>query len=146
MIVEKANGESKAGLRVLGPWEMITHSMGIRFPEVVKQEDPSIYFSIKELKENYGFLCYKGRRPVVIMPEGTKTNGLGILNIERDIIEMIAKACEADQGLKIHAIRFDHIFKHFSPYNSYDSNGIWNAMGILCQFTSRMKVQYYFNI
>jgi hypothetical protein len=23
-----------------------------------------------------------GRRPVVVMPEGTKTNGLGILNIE----------------------------------------------------------------
>ena len=96
VIVEKANGETKAGLRVLGPMQMITHSIGICFPDVVKEEDPSIYFSIKELKDNYGFLCYKGRRPVVIMPEGTKTNGLGILNIERDIVEMIAKACESD--------------------------------------------------
>jgi hypothetical protein len=105
--------------------------MGIVFPEVVEKESPSIFYSIKELKEQAGFLHYKGRNPIVIMPEGTKTNGLGILNIERDIVDMISKACESGVGLKIHAIRFDHVFKHFSPYNSYDSFGFKNAIGIM---------------
>jgi 1-acyl-sn-glycerol-3-phosphate acyltransferase len=41
------------------------------------------------LKESSGFLWYRGQRPVVIFPEGTKTNGCGILNIEPDIIKMI---------------------------------------------------------
>jgi hypothetical protein len=119
--------------------------MGICFPDVVTEEDPSIYFSIKELKEKSGFLCYKDRRPIVIMPEGTKTNGLGILNIEKDIVEIISKACESDQKLSITCIRFDHLFAYFSPYNSYDSLGFKNAIGIMTQFSSKMKVQYYFN-
>lgn len=36
VIVEKPNGETKAGLRVFGPLDYVTHSIGICFPEVVK--------------------------------------------------------------------------------------------------------------
>ena len=42
------------------------------------------------------------------MPEGTKTNGLGILDIEKDIIKMIDDAAGPDTNLKVHALRFDH--------------------------------------
>ena len=89
MIVEKQNGESKAGLRALGPIETMTHALGIRFPDIVTQHNSSIYYSIKELRDA-GYLG--GRRPVVVMPEGSKTNGLGILNIEKDIIRIISDA------------------------------------------------------
>jgi hypothetical protein len=54
------------------------------------------------------------------MPEGTKTNGQGILNIDVDIIKLIDDACNKD-NLKINSIRFDHIFLRFSPYNTTDS-------------------------
>ena len=76
-------------------------------------------------------MCYKGRRPVVVMPEGSKTNGLGILNIERDIVDMIYKACSKDQDLVVNAIRFDHVFLYYSPYNSYDKKGYSNLFGIM---------------
>ena len=142
VIVEKANGESRAGLRKLGAFETVTHAAGLRFPEVVSEHNSSIYYSIKELNEA-GYLG--GRRPVVVMPEGSKTNGYGILNIEKDIIKMIAETA-INENLRMHSIRFDHVFQYFSPYNSYDENGFWNLIGLLKQFTSRYKVQYYFDI
>ena len=85
VIVEKRNGEVKAGLRPLGILETVWHAVGIHLPETVTEDSPNIYYNITELKEKHGFLWYTGRRPVVIHPEGTKTNGLGILNIEKDI-------------------------------------------------------------
>lgn len=41
------------------------------------------------MKEADGFLWYRGRRPVVIMPEGSKTNGLGVINIDPDVSKLI---------------------------------------------------------
>ena len=51
VIVEKKNGETKAGLRVLGGFETMWHARGLYFPEIVTEESTSIYYSIKELKE-----------------------------------------------------------------------------------------------
>ena len=44
------------------------------------------------MKEDVGFLWYKPQRPLIVMPEGTKTNGLGVLNIERGLIKMFSDA------------------------------------------------------
>ena len=44
------------------------------------------------------------------MPEGTKTNGVGILNVDMDISKMIAKAADPDNNMRVHSIRFDHQF------------------------------------
>jgi 1-acyl-sn-glycerol-3-phosphate acyltransferase len=41
-----------------------------------------------------GHATYKGKRPVVIFPEGTKTNGHGVLEIEGDLLKMIVEASE----------------------------------------------------
>jgi hypothetical protein len=86
VIVELANGETKAGLKVLGTFETIKYALGVRFPEIVTEQDPQIFYNIKELRDS-GYLG--GRRPVVVMPEGSKTNGLGILNIEKEVVKMI---------------------------------------------------------
>lgn len=69
------------------------------------------------------FLCNNSKRPVCIFPELSKTNGLGILNIEADIIAMIVEAAK-NKEIKITAIRFDHKFKYFSSFNSYDEVGL----------------------
>lgn len=79
--VELPNGETKVGLRALGFFETLWCAIGLSFPEIITSESPNVYYNIKELIANSGFLHYKGRRPVVIHPEGTKTNGLGVLEI-----------------------------------------------------------------
>lgn len=126
MIVQKKNGERKAGLRVLGIIETIWNALGLFFPEILEEDSPAIFYSVKKLKEESGFLWYKGRRPVIIHPEGTKTNGLGILNIEVDIAKMIIDAASLDQNMRVHAIRFDHAWRYFAAYNTTDKYGFWN--------------------
>ena len=113
IVIVKAQGNRKAGLRILGFFETIWHAIGIQFPETIdksKNENSShVYFSVKELRESAGFLfCKKSNVPIVIMPEGTKTNGLGIIDIEKGIIEMIIEASGMEQNLRVHSIRFDH--------------------------------------
>lgn len=83
----------------------MTSALGIRFPDIVTEHNSSIFYSIKQLRDA-GYLG--GRRPIVIMPEGTKTNGLGILNIEKDLVKMIAVAAGTDENLRVHSVRFDH--------------------------------------
>jgi len=144
--VELPNGESKVGLRILGPIESIFSALGLSFPETVTVESPSIYYSIKELREADGFLCYKGRRPVVIMPEGTKTNGNGVLKIDKDVVKMIEKAGSLDENLRITAMRFEHTFAYLSPYNTTDYWGFSNFINVVTQFTSKLTIQYYFNL
>ena len=68
---------------------------------------------------------------MVIMPEGSKTNGLGILNIEKDIVKMINTAAGMNENLRIHALRFDHQFNYYSPYNSHDETGFYHFVGCL---------------
>lgn len=81
-----------------------------------------------------------------MFPEGTKTNGVGILKIDEGVIKLIDDAAQPDSNLRIHAIRFDHTFTYFSPYNSTDDLGIRTFFATICQFTSRYTVQYYFNM
>lgn len=75
------NGETKVGLRTLGFVETFFSAIGLSFPETVTSESSNVYYNIKDLINNSGVAHYKGRRPVVIHPEGTKTNGLGVLEI-----------------------------------------------------------------
>jgi hypothetical protein len=77
--VELANGESKVGLRTIGLMEMFFSAIGLKFPETVTSESSGLYYNIKDLKENTGIGHYKGNRPIIIHPEGTKTNGEGVL-------------------------------------------------------------------
>ena len=147
VVIKKAPGQKEEiGLKVLGPIETILSAFGIVFPEVHKTAPPGTFFSIKKLKEESGLLCYKGYRPVVIFPEGTKTNGLGILNIDEGLVEMIGNAAGLEENLRVHAIRFDHKFQYFSPYNTTDRLGLWSVIGIIQQFASTYIVQYYFNL
>lgn len=80
------------------------------------------------------------------MPEGTKTNGLGVLNIDADIVKLIENAGGLNENLRVHAIRFDHEFSYFSPYNTTDSWGFRNLSNTISQFTSKLVIQYYFNL
>ena len=109
IVVVKAQGNRKAGLRALGVFETMTHAIGIKFPEVIDSgSSTKVYFNISELKAQNGGICKNKNVPVVVMPEGTKTNGLGIIDIEKGIAEMIIDAAEKEQNLRVHSIRFDH--------------------------------------
>lgn len=110
IVIVKAQGNRRAGLRILGFFECIWHAIGIQFPETIDSGSTTkVYFSIKELREDASYcFCKKGNVPVVVMPEGTKTNGLGIIDIEKGIVEMIAQAAGLEQNLRVHSIRFDH--------------------------------------
>lgn len=112
IVIVKGAKANKVGLRKMGTWETIKAAMGISFPEEYEEgkQPAGVYFSVKELRENDGFLWYNPTRPVVIFPEGTKTNGLGILNIEDGVIKLIDDAAHPDSNLRVHAIRFDHSF------------------------------------
>lgn len=124
---------------------MFFSALGLKFPETVTSQSSGIYYNIKDLMDNSGAGHYKGRRPIIIHPEGTKTNGLGVLQIDKDLITMITDA--ADKGaLKIHTLRFDYEFKYWAPMNTTDSSGFRNLMSSVQQFTSKMKVQYYQNL
>jgi hypothetical protein len=59
--------------------EMFFSAIGLKFPETVSTQSDSVYYNIKDLMENTGVGHYKGRRPIIIHPEGTKTNGEGVL-------------------------------------------------------------------
>ena len=118
---------------------MFFNAIGLKFPETVTSQNPKIYYNIKDLMENCGIGHYKGKSPIVIHPEGTKTNGLGVLEIDVDLIRMIAEA--ADKGaLKIHSLRFDYEFKFYAPMNTTDESGYTNLLGSIQQFTSKMKI------
>lgn len=147
IVIVKAQGNRKAGLRVLGLFETLFHAIGIKFPETINSDsNTKVYFSIKELKQNNGFLCKNPNVPVVVMPEGTKTNGLGIIDIEKGIIEMLVEAADIKENLRVHSIRFDHSFKYFAPYNTTNASGWSNFIACTSQFTSKYIVQFYFNI
>lgn len=131
IVIMRVQGNKKVGLRPLGYFETVFHALGIKFPEVIESNSGSVYYNIKELKENNGMLCKYKNAPVVIMPEGTKTNGLGILDIEKDIIKMIDEAAGPDLNLKVHAMRFDHQFKYFAAYNTTDTFGLYNFVACI---------------
>ena len=78
------------------------------------------------------------------MPEGTKTNGLGIIDIEKGILDIIIDACEKKNELRVHSIRFDHIFKYFSPYNTTSASGWTSFIACTSQFTSKNIVPLSF--
>jgi hypothetical protein len=89
--------------------------------------------------DNSGTAHYKGRRPVIIHPEGTKTNGTGVLQIDKEVMALILNAAEKD-NLKIHTLRFDYDFKYWSPINTTDEFGYKNLLNSVKQFTSKMKI------
>lgn len=48
-------------------------------------KDGEFYSSLRELKDSQ----YLKSRPIVVFPEGTKTNGRGILSFESDIVNAL---------------------------------------------------------
>jgi len=132
VIVKQPGGSTKAGLRILSGWELFKHAIGLKFPEEVSEDPGYVYYSIKQLRQDSGFLWYKGLRPVVVFPEGTKTNGLGILNIEPGIVKMISEAGGLEGNMRITSIRFDHTFQYYPAYNSTDESGWGSFVGCVC--------------
>jgi hypothetical protein len=63
------------GLRKLGLFEVPFAAIGLKFPPEVNAQDPNFYTDLKDLRNS----LYVKSRPIVVFPEGTKTNGRGIL-------------------------------------------------------------------
>lgn len=123
------------GLRILGGWDLIKRAIGVKLPEV----HPNLHTSFKDLYQTMYF-----KRPIVVFPQCARTNGRGVLDIPPSVVEMLRTA--ADDGFKIHSVRIDYTFTHFSPYNTTDVPGWYHTLGLLCQFINPIQVQYFFDV
>ena len=124
--VNNQDGQSTVGLRVLGTWETLCHALGINVPDTLTS-DSGVFYSIKELRDNAGFMWCRGQRPIVVFPEGTKTNGEGVLKIDQDITKMIIDAA-IHHKMVTHGIHFNHNYQSFAPFNTTDRLGVFHAM------------------
>lgn len=106
-------------------FELPFFAIGIKFPKQVNQSEGNFYQDLKALRDSQ----YVKSRPIVVFPEGTKTNGRGILNFEEDIIQILVQA--ATDKLRIHTIRFDYQFEYVSPYNTTDVYGLFHLAKML---------------
>ena len=79
------------------------------------------------------------------MPECTKCNGKGVLEVPKQALDFLRDALLKDE-FKVHALRFDYTFSYWSPYNSTDVSGYSHFLASLAQFSSKMRVQYHFNL
>ena len=59
---------------------------------------------------------------------------------------MICEAGSLEGNLRIHSFRFDYQYNYFAPMNTTDSLGIKSVINNIYQFTSIMKIQYYYNL
>ncbi|CDW91471.1 UNKNOWN [Stylonychia lemnae] len=134
--VNKQTG--KYGFRKLSMLEIPFHAIGIKFPQEV--DSSQCFESLLALKNS----CYV-KRPIVVFPEGTKTNGRGILSFPQDIVQILLNAADQEK-LTLHTLRFDYAFIYTSPYNSTDPTGIKTTLKLLVQVQNSMMIQYYFNL
>jgi 1-acyl-sn-glycerol-3-phosphate acyltransferase len=129
----------KFGLRKIGMFELPFFAIGIKFPRDV-EDDANFYTSLKALRDSQ----YVKTRPIVVFPEGTKTNGNGVLSFEQDITDILIAA--AAKGLNLHSLRFDYAFAFTAPYNTTDVGGFRSLLSLLIQNRNMMLIQYYFNL
>jgi hypothetical protein len=73
----------------MGSWEYFWTALGISHPEEREQEGSDVFFSIKELKESSWLFYSRSNIPIIIFPEGTKTNGVGVLRVDEGMIQLI---------------------------------------------------------
>lgn len=112
----------RVGLQKLRLFSVLSHALGIKFP---RQVDSTVFFdNIQALRDSLYV-----KRPIVIFPEATKTNGKGVLAFEDSISDMLLTAVE--NKLNLHTIRFDYDFKYCSPYNTTDQLGLKSALSLL---------------
>ena len=140
VFTQVASKNGRFGLRKLGLFEIPLAAIGLRFPPEVKEDDKNFFTDLGELRAS----LYVQGRPIAVFPEGSKTNGRGILQLEEGIVEVLAKA--AKSGMKVHTLRFDYEFEHASPYNTTDVLGLKHMIKVLTQVRNVMVVQYYFNL
>jgi 1-acyl-sn-glycerol-3-phosphate acyltransferase len=114
--------DEQMGLRPFSRWELVKRAIGIKLP---RQRD-GLVTSFRALRETH--MSYN--RPIVVFPQCTRTNGRGVLDFPPSVVEMLYKACKED-NFKLHAIRFDYSFTHFSPYNTVDVSGWKHMLGLL---------------
>lgn len=109
--IVKTNGKYR--YRVLGFFERFFVGMGINFPEDAEG------MTLKTLREEYS------AKPIVVFPECTKTNGMGVLEFPESVTEDLRRQKH------LHALRFDYEFDYFSLYNTTNENRFWSLLVIL---------------
>jgi len=127
----------KHGFRKLSLLEIPFHAMGLKFPSEVASN--KVYDDLLAMRESQ----YVKRRPIVIFPEATKSNGRGILNFEPEITEIIINAA---QTMSLHTLRFDFEFDYYSPYNTTDVLGLKSMFKLMSQLRNVFLIQCYFNL
>lgn len=126
------NAETKKhGFRKLAAWEIPFYAMGIMFPSEVAPN--YIYDDLEKLRDSQYV-----RRPVVLFPEATKTNGRGVLDFHPDVTDIILRACQIN--MHVHALRFDYEFEYTSPYNTVDPLGVKSFFKLLTQVRNTLVV------
>jgi len=135
------SGKARAGIRELSSFEQLTHSFGLKFPQIIQERvntnEPYPAFH-KDLKALHDSKYVK--RPIVLIPECTSTNGRGILQIPQPVMEDLIIPALLEQDFKVHSLRLDHNFSYTNPYNTTDELGLRNAASILSQFFNQTSV------
>ena len=111
-----ATDGKRFGLRRIGLLELPFFAMGIKFP----RSDAGVLTDLEQIPGHVS------QRPIVVFPEGTKTNGRGILTFEDDIVSLITTTKR-----RVHAVRFDYGFEFASPYNTVDVYGLRSLAKII---------------
>ena len=75
--------KDKMGLRPLTGWQLIKRAIGVTLP----QEHQNLYSSFKQIYDA-GYT----KKPIVVFPQCTKTNGRGVLNFPISLQIMLQTA------------------------------------------------------
>ena len=105
--------------RVLGFFERFRAGLGLSLPQEAEG------MTLTTLREEYG------SKPIVVYPECTKTNGMGVLEFPESV------AADLIRQKHLHSLRFDYDFLYFSPYNTTNENSFWTLLVTLSQTMNR---------
>ena len=67
------------------------------------------------------------KRPIVLIPECTNTNGKGVLQIPPSVMNDLISPALLKQDFSVHTLRIDHNFSYSNLYNTTDESGLWTA-------------------
>jgi hypothetical protein len=132
--------DGRYGLRKVGMLEAPFYAIGLKFPREVSESENNFFTDIAALRDSQ----YVRHRPIVVFPEGTKTNGGGILHFQDTCYDILMAAAKG--GLRIHSVRFDYDFVYAAPHNTTDVFGLKTTVKLMTQVRNVMLIQYYFNL
>ena len=119
------------GYRELGFYERFTAGLGISLPRDVEDDRCLTLGQVMERNQD---------RPIVLFPEGTKTNGQGVLEYPSSVAKDLIKI------KPLHGLKFIYSCKYFQLANTTSTTGLWYLIVLMSQTVNRLHVQYFVHV